>query len=318
MLKQAIKKCFLAAGLQIQRIDELPEPAPVYDDLMEAIKRRNHGEAAAYRCPISKCTVVNGFSFIHEKSWHPFVEAVREYIQSGYSSPYRGSVLERFYETWRPKNSLQALIGAHDGPSILSRYPAYAMHSPWLDINPDERKAFMAKMIRDENRWSGVPEIEASHGYGLHGPVSAPKGEIEYRRLTKTLNSIRRLGYSRRLSDSELTVVAIEKEGDYRFCIAHGQHRIAVMAAREEAYIPVTINKVVRVSEVDHWPQVYRGVWSATEARSYIDHLFHFDAKGWAQRMGLDKPAGGLQAEESALAGGFAETALGKAAKQAG
>lgn len=307
MLRNAIKQCLLFTGLQVQRIDRKPEPAPVYDDLWESVKRRNYGEPSAFRCPIAQCTVVNGFSFIHGRSWHPFVEAMRSYIESDYSRPYSGSSLELFYRKWTPTNSLQALIGAHCGPAILSRYPAYAMHSPWLDINPEERQAFMSRMIRDENRWSGVDGVDASQGYGLHGPVSSRKGEIEYQRLTRTMNSIRRHGYNRRLSGGDLTVVAIEKDGDYRFCIAHGQHRIAVMAALGERHIPVTINKVVRVSEIDHWPQVYRGVWSAEEAQVYIDHLFHFDAKSWAQSMGLGKQAlTSLQGEEVETNGGFA------------
>ncbi|MCW8196672.1 hypothetical protein F6455_17915 [Proteobacteria bacterium 005FR1] len=316
MLKNAIKRCLLSAGLQIQRIDRKPEPAPVYDELSEAVKRKNYGEASAYRAPISKCTVVNGFSFLHDRSWHPFVEAMVEYIESGYCSPYSGSILERFYQTWKPKNSLQALIGAQKGPAVLSRYPAFSMHSPWLDIDPEERKAFMSRMIRDENRWSGVNDLDASHGYGLHGPVSGSKGEIEYRRLTSTLDSIRKHGYNRRLSGGDLTVVAIEKEGDYRFCIAHGQHRIAVMAALGEEHIPISINKLVHVSEIHHWPQVYRGIWSADEARAYIDHLFHFDAKAWASSMGLCKRASSPeQGEQTLLDEDLVGSMLGKVAE---
>lgn len=287
LVKESLKRCLLSAGLELKRIDRKPKPPLVYKRLQETLKRRNCGERVTYLCPVSKCVVVNGFSFSRANSWHPFVQAMKEYMESGFSRAYPGSLLELFYKTWQPENAREALIGARNGPAILSRYPAYAMHSPWLDIDPEERQSFMSKMISDENRWFGNDKIDASDGYGLHGPVSDRKGKLEYMRLTKVLNSVHKHGYNRLLAADDPTVMVIERDGDHRFCIAHGQHRVAVMAALGYEYLPVAIKSFSRASEMGHWPQVYRGVWSADETTPYIRHLFEFDSRNWAQKLGL-------------------------------
>lgn len=285
-MKDSVKQVVRSIGFEVKRLEDLPEPPPVYDDFQEACRRKNYGERAAFLCPIDKIVTVNGFSFLHRKSWHPFVEALQELIASEYRQNYGGSSLEYFYQRWQPRHSLEALIGVK-GPASLANYPAYAMHSPWLDIDPEERRVYMQRMIEDENRWCGVKHMDASKGYGLHGPVSFQKGEVEYRRLVRTLNSIRRHGYDRRISGDDVTVVALEHEGRYRFCIAHGQHRIPVLAVLGYQTIPVSITRVMRSNEIIHWPQVYRKHWTADEALAYIEHLFTFDARSWAVSRGL-------------------------------
>ncbi|MGQ9424482.1 hypothetical protein ACXYTJ_00860 [Gilvimarinus sp. F26214L] len=285
-LKDPVRRLFLTVGLEVKRIEDKPDPAPVYEDFLEVCRRRNYGEPVAFRCPISKIVTVNGFSFHRSGSWHPFTEAMQEYMDSDYRQSYGGSTLEDFYRVWQPQNSLEALIGAN-GPAVLVDYPAYAMHSPWLDISPDERQVYMKQMIHLENCWSGAEDVHANEGYGLHGPVSPRKGQIEYNRLVRTLRSVVLRGYDRRLSGEDVTVVAVERGGDYRCCIAHGQHRVAVLAALGYQFIPVIINKVARVSEAAHWTQVYRGTWTEEQARTYVNHLFTFDGYRWAAERGL-------------------------------
>lgn len=287
-LKASVKRLLLSAGLELTRIDDKPEPPPVCETFDEACKRRNYGEVVSFLCPLEKIVTVNGFSFGGRNCWHPFVEAMQEYISSGYRQTYSGSSLERFYQKWQPKNSLEALIGA-SGPAVLRDYPAYAMHSPWLDIDPHERKVYMQRMIHDENQWSGVKGVDASEGYGLHGPVTPQKGKIEYDRLVRTLQSVRVRGYDRRVSGEDVTVVALEGEDDCRFCIAHGQHRVPILAALGYDSVPVSITKVARISEIPNWPQVYRGHWRESEAADYIDHLFNFDAHRWALNRDLTR-----------------------------
>jgi hypothetical protein len=67
----------------------------------------------------------------------------------------------------------------------------------------------------------------------------------------------------------------------------HGQHRVAAAAALGLKTVPVNITKVVQYTEIGHWPQVYRGFWSEMQAQQFIEHLFTFDSKAWAKKMGL-------------------------------
>lgn len=281
-MKNLAKRLLRSAGFELKRIEELPEPTPVYEDFHEACRRKNFGEPAAFLCPIDKIVTVNGFSFLHAKSWHPFVETLQEFIASGQGLNYRGSVLEKFYRRWQPKNALEALIGA-TGPALLSRYPAYAIHSPWLDIDPQEHEAVMEPTTQDESRLHNGPQL----GHGLHGPVTARQGQLEYQRLIQTFHSIQHHGYDRRIPGHDMNVVALEHKGRYRFCIGHGRHRVPALAVLGYQTVPVSITRVIHSSEIVHWPQVYRKRWTQEEALDYIEHLFTFDARAWAARRNL-------------------------------
>lgn len=284
-IKTLIKSTLRALSLDIRRIEKTAAAPPVYQDVQETHTRLNCGQPAAYLCPIGKLCTFSGFS-LGSKGWHPFVVAVNEYLH-GHRKTYSGSMLEKFYNSWQPADALEALIAPIDGPALLRQLPAYTAHQPWHLIHPKERQAVMEKNIRDENHWAGQQHLDASSGYGLHGPVSPEKGEIEYARIVGVTDSIKRHGFDRSLADEDITVTALERNGEYRFCIVHGQHRAAVLAALDYEHIPVSFRRLVSVSEAQHWPQVYRGVWSLAQAQAYIDHLFDFDANDWARARGL-------------------------------
>jgi hypothetical protein len=277
------KRSLEALGLELRRIDREP-PAPVYGTVKEALSKTKSGSRAAYKCPLSQLRTFNGLKF-DAGGWHPFVAASHEYIDSNRTA-YPGSALEAFYQKWQPNDALNALIGA-TGPEILCEFPSYTLHLPWLDVLPAERASAMAKNIRNENRWCGKIDLSASAGYGLHGPVSPKKGQIEYTRIVRTTKSIRRYGFDRARAEEDITVTAIERGDDYRFCIIHGQHRAAVLAALGYQHVPVSLMRTVFISEVEHWPQVYRGIWAQAEAETYVNHLFDFDSHAWAQEKGL-------------------------------
>ncbi len=113
------------------------------------------------------------------------------------------------------------------------------------------------------------------------------KGEIEFRRLINIYKSLESSGYDRTKGDGDVTAIGVEYKGEFRFCVMHGHHRVAAAAALGFKTVPVNITKVVHYTEICHWPQVYRGFWSEMQAQKFIEHLFIFDSKAWAKKMGL-------------------------------
>lgn len=132
-----------------------------------------------------------------------------------------------------------------------------------------------------------MDDLDASAGYGLQGPVVDAKGKLEYGRLIQLINSIRKYGYDRVLAREDVTVTVIKRDDEYRFCIGHGQHRVAVLAALGYTEIPVSLLDVIYLGEVEYWPRVYRGIWSKSQAITYTNHLFDFDGRRWAANLGL-------------------------------
>ena len=284
-IKTLIKSALRALSLEVQRIEPHSALPPVYHCVNETQTRINSGQGAAYLCPLAELCTFNGFTFAPD-GWHPFVAATKEYLH-GRRKTYTGSILENYYRAWQPTNALEALIAPLDGPALLRELPAYTAHQPWLPMHPEERLTMMEDNIRNENLWTGKVHLDASFGYGLQGPISPEKADIEYARIAQLTDSIQRRGFDRTRGEEDITVTAVERDGEYRFCIAHGQHRAAVLSALGHNEVPVTFIRLVHLSEAEHWPQVYRGTWSEAQAHAYVNYLFDFDAYAWARARGL-------------------------------
>ena len=281
--KSLVNRLLGPLGLEVRRRQNPPPPPPVIADPVEAMSRVRAGDRVALECPLTQCVVYNGLSFGPE-AWHPFVALLKERA-SRTGHRYEGSVLERYYAAWQPANGREALLVAPDGPRLLERYSALLMHVPWMELSPDERLAFTRRVIEIENSCFGQKGLGVEHGYSLHGPVSAVKGALEYQRLVELLESIQVGGYDRTRGD--ITAQVLKRGPEYRFRILHGQHRVAVLAHLGYRNVAVVPQMLVLPEEVEHWPQVHRGVWNTDEALRYFNHHFDFDSHGWATRLGL-------------------------------
>lgn len=285
-IKNILKPLFRYVGLEITSIENIPKPPPLYGDLEKVVALNRIAVQASYDCPLHQCISVNGFS-LSDTGWHPFVEALQDVFSNSGKNQYEGSFLQHYYETWKPHSSRDVFAGFKDAPEVLTSIAPFAVHAPWMAADPKDRQSVMERYIHDENRVAGYDGLTAKSGYGLHGPVSKTKGEIEFRRLINVYKSIEANGYDRTQGDGDITVTGIEYNGDFRFCVMHGQHRIAALSALEFKKVPVKVVRIVRYSEICHWPQVYRGFWTEAQARKLVRHLFAFNSKRWAEKIGL-------------------------------
>ena len=283
MPKKAIKKLFSAIGFEIRRVDTRSTPPPNFQDPLEAMFHVNCGEPATFTCMLSDCVIFNGFSF-DQKGWHPFVYALNEFRENR-GREFEGSRLDSYYRAWQPADAAEALIGLTEAPEVLKRYPSFIKHVPWLNLGCEERLNQISRILCEENAGHGHPELGVRDGYGLHGPVSPAKGRLEYRRLTGLFEKIEREGF--RCSGNAIAVQILKRGNEFRFWVAHGYHRTAVLKALGHEEFQAAPTMVVDVNEVDHWPQVYRGTWTRKQALDYFDHCFDFDAVAWARARGL-------------------------------
>lgn len=290
--KEYLKAGLRTLGIEMRRASEAPPPPPLLQDPLEVVSRRNSHDFVALECPLSECVVYNGFTTARS-GWHPFVQAASDYIERGIDD-YERSLLPRYYQAWQPKNALDAMIGLASGPASLMELPSYVFHVPWSDKTPREQAAFMARIIEIENSSFGAPTLTSADGYCLHGPVSASKGRLELKRLLRVVESIRRHGYDR--SKGDVTVHVLHRNGQFRYMIIHGQHRAAALAALGHERLPAIPINLVDADHVEHWPGVYRGFWTASDALTFFDHLFRFDSRAWADEKRIFGRANGSRA----------------------
>jgi hypothetical protein len=278
-------------GFGIARPDtETPAvaPPPLMDDPMEALLHRQGGEAAAFRCPIDRCTHFVGFGFA-ASGWHPFVATLLEY-RAGLATDYDRSLLRDYYETWQPRSAAAAFAGFDMGESPLTGLPPYCFYvTPWTAATPDTVVDCLAYWTSLENAEHGNPDLDfREHGVGYFGPTHPVKGELEYRRLTGIHDRLLATGYDRTYGD--VSVRALRRGEELRFIVdGGGYHRTAALAAAGEKEVPATFVEPFVIAEEDarYWPQVRRGVWTRDAAIRYFHHLFDFDSREWAREHGL-------------------------------
>jgi hypothetical protein len=284
LLKKAI------SGRTAQPPGEEQDPPPIVQHPIAAWYLHRAGKPVAFRAPLRDCVIFNGFAF-GSASWHPFV-ATLEQCAEGAHHEYSRSILEKFFGTWQPRNAAEALIGvepAMDG--VLHTLPAYAPPLPWQGEPPEEWVSQVKAIIHRQNRENGQPDLTIQAGFNHHGPVSDAKGVLEYQRLVRVFDSLQGNGYDRRQGDIKVTV--LRRGAELRYLVMSGHHRAAAAAVLECEEVPCVFGRpdLVCADEIEYWPLVQSGVWSIQDAQAYLDHVFDFDARGWAVQQGLVRAA---------------------------
>src|SRR5690606_28510436 len=114
-------------------------------------------------------------------------------------------------------------------------------------------------------------DLTFAHGASEYGPVSVEKGSLEFDTLRLLLEKVRKNGYRRHDGpDGDIFALPlIDRSNRVRFLIRGGKHRMAVVAALGYETVPLRLllNKAPpRLQEVQHWPRVRSGVYSAAQA----------------------------------------------------
>jgi hypothetical protein len=234
-----------------------------------------------FEVPLSKCHFSCHFSYGPD-GWNPFVETLMEYGAHRHTQ-YEGSILNRYYERFQPKTTMELYLGPLQGETRWAgswhRFPL-GTYSPILPWQPRVYRA------------SGEMGLDASHGSQAYGPVSPAKGRLEFSRLASTYDSIERHGYRPSgAPDAEIMGYFLRRRGDYRFVIRAGFHRMAVLAALKHDPVRVKFYphypRVIDLADLENWPQVKAGTMDARGAEAIFLTFFGDGGKSKARDLGL-------------------------------
>ena len=283
---RAANRILRRLGLEIRRVRrDRPHRngaiPPLLEDAESAWHFERVGHPAAFPCALSDCVNSNGFNYAID-GWDPFVMCAREFIADA-ELTFETSVLARYYDAWQPRDAAEATLCFAPGEPPLGGRPShlFALY-PWLPDSFEEFDAYVRSWVRRDNEEHGhaTSSIERE-GYKVHGPVSHAVGQLEFRRLTQLVSSIRMSGYDR--AHGDVFVIQVRDGSESRFIEQGGMHRMAAMTALGHDSIPARLLGVFDVSDVAYWPGVRLGRWTARQARRYVRHLFEFDPHTWAE-----------------------------------
>jgi len=249
----------------------------VYDDPLAALY---HG-GSLFEVDLRNCIHPQGFSYGRD-GWHFLTAALLEYLKHE-NKDKTISAMTRFLEAIPLDNALAAMNAALEGPEQLRKMSPAGHRNlmPWSLSQPEDvpGKALRVREMEGLIR-PGKTVQESIYDYDW-------KARNYVERLVKVYDSIRENGYQRKGNESTACVLRVN--GNYRYCILGGQHRLAALSVLgyESAVARFKVPVIIDPDEIRHWPLVRSGLWNHREARQYFEHLADFDSLEWAMQRGL-------------------------------
>ncbi|WP_127557835.1 hypothetical protein [Saccharospirillum alexandrii] len=286
--KQFVKNALTSVGVDVRRTGAEAEDIAFFKDEYEALLYNQGGKKSAFPCPIEICTHQNGIGF-SSSDWHPFVETIKQYRANPLLS-YDESVLKLFYSRWTPSNAAEAIPGFKDSPKAFRSYPPhYLFLSPWSSLTAKEIDIDVKWWNQKDNTEHGRSDLSyPTHGWAYSGPTHHEKGKLEFDRIIRLYKNIKANGYNTQLGYIGVTQLKINSSSIYLIG-GGGYHRTAVLSALGYKEIPATHHRIstVNIDDAQYWPQVRNGLWTESQAKNYVHHLFSFCSSDWAKEMQL-------------------------------
>jgi hypothetical protein len=133
-------------------------------------------------------------------------------------------------------------------------------------------------LIREQRVFAESFEGKHYPGNQFNGPKSAEAGSHNYRRLVDVMNAIRRWGYWRTNRDTgDIDGIVLSRGRSWTLFVLGGQHRSAALAALGYRTAPVRVQNAASLvdrDEVETWPNVRNGLFTAREAAELFDRIF--------------------------------------------
>lgn len=254
-----------------------------YDVHPVAVSYRSGEGDVLLNVPLSRCRHFSWLSYpctINSDS--PFIKTLLHY-KEGICLQYEGSALEKFYSHWQPQNAADLLLLKNPSYERFRNLPPSATPLLWADQNPDDLVRSRKYAIERDNRLHGA-KLSHEDGDTFFGPVSARKGSLEFSRLIRVYESIKKNGFKiDYLGFENVYVVCLFedlKTDTYCFLVSSGgQHRLAALTALGYDRVTVQLSSregikgLVRLSDIDRWPSVVNGYFSKDEAFSLFIRL---------------------------------------------
>ncbi len=279
MIGKIINTFFKPFGVRISRLQKtnnIESPPEVLRNINDVIYMQGLPflyKPVALEVPVNKIINPLGYKF-GSNDYNPFVQTLRNQALK-----YEVSALKKYYDNFQPSNAAEALGANFHKPFKLNELPAYSCRflTPWSSHTPESAIKQVQIDTLNENREYGNLNIGIEGGDLLHGPVKLEKGEIEFKRLKRVFDSIKKNGYKRNNSlDGDIKVYLLKKGDEYRYLILSGNHRLAAAVALGMEYIPVRLlaYHIINLDDIDSWPQVRIGLWDKENAKIYFNYLF--------------------------------------------
>lgn len=208
---------------------------------------------------------------------HPFVQAARAGLAArndGDTAASVRTVLADRYAAFQPATALEAVsLTEIEAPGLIGQ-PAYACLLPWSARTISETVRGRAIAMREAGLQYGTP-VSLDDGLTSFGPATSAKLDLETRRISGLLQSVKKHGFRPFDPQAPLKACALLSGDILRWQIEEGHHRIPVAVASGIKTVPVMVTQIIRKDDAAHWPRVADGTFTAQGAARLFDRIFN-------------------------------------------
>jgi hypothetical protein len=241
--------------------------------------------AGVYWVDVHRMKTPWGFGF-GPGGWHPYTVTLQA-IKDGGAPQYEGSPLQGIHESWQPASLADVIFDVLPRPvsplDTIRPWGTLTMRA-WL-FHPRRIASLMTK--------SAHSKVGKATGEQQYGPCSSERAQENLTRLLRVERSMAERGY--RPFDFEDGLVKgafLIRDGDYRFLIWNGQHRVPVLAHLGIRQVAVRLGTpdipaVVRDTELARWRAYVAGVLPTSLITALFREQFTEAGQSKAERLGL-------------------------------
>jgi hypothetical protein len=236
---------------------------------------------ATFTVELERTTTPCGFSYARG-GWHPYAAALEEHLADP-ELPYERSVLARYYRQFQPTSVQEALLEDVAGPlpPLDAWPPVPKLYKHLWTLNPRRVRA----ILRGSDDWAANIKQHL-------GPQTAEQARAHLARIVGVHDSVRERGYQPdAYPDGVVTGYFLEAEGDYRFMVILGNHRLAAFRAAGVERISARLHPghppVINARRLEQWSRRSGRVLPTSVATSVFEKLFTETGTDKARTLGI-------------------------------
>jgi len=228
------------------------------------------------------------------KSLDPAIFAIRNALKKD----LKGDALyKNILSTLQTHNSLMSVKNAAKYLDIdfneeekFKVYPWWASVYPWDNRTFDDKLKYYPGEVK-KNRLSNGMEILSDNPHEIMDNLLENSLFSHAKQYTQLVEEIKNNGYKYDEDYNHISAEIFVHNGKFCWKVGlDGNHRIAVLAALGYETIPVHITKIIRLEELNYWPNVKLSYFNEKQAANIFHNIF--DAKPstihdkWIKKVG--------------------------------
>jgi len=236
---------------------------------------------------LSKCRTNRLFD-MSEKTSDPAIFAIKKSLEQNLKNEeLYANILNILNENnflGLAKNAAEYLNIEYDLGDKISNFPWWAAVNPWDNRNFEDQLKYYPIEVKKNRAKNGMRILSDDPYEIVRDDIenSLPSHTQQYVKLIKL---IKKNGFK---YGNEFGYVAVElfiNNNKYCWKIGdEGNHRSVVAAALGFKKIPAIITKIIRLDEIDYWPNVINGLFSKEQANKVFYDIFEAKPSKFYQR----------------------------------